>query len=192
MAGCSTLKKDQKNLATLQLRNPELFAQACAEKFPVKATGSSYSPGKNVDYSDSLASLNNKAFDLQVANERLSLAYQKALTAANNDSACQSIIMGMKEAMDAQAAELNRYKKMVEDLKRAYKPCVPDTIRDTIPDLAAIRLRDLQISSLQGDLGKSKDAQISSEKSENRWRNIAFTCFAVIGIGVLAKIKGFI
>ena len=145
IAGCGTLKQDQKHLAQIQGRNPQLFAGACAEKFPVTAkegkTDTVYRQANNPDLTDSLSGLRQSYFDLYQQ-------YENALLAASGDTSCQNIIKGLQD-------KLETYRKKIEKLQKDYKPCVPDTIRlekvDTVPDLAAIAVRDGQISSLSVD-----------------------------------------
>lgn len=55
LAGCSTLRKDQKRLAIIEVRNPQLLASACAEKYPpkllppiIKQGETKYLPGDTV------------------------------------------------------------------------------------------------------------------------------------------------
>lgn len=53
LAGCSALKQDQKHLAQIQVRNPQLIADNCAVLYPPK-TETKYQPGKETHTSDTV------------------------------------------------------------------------------------------------------------------------------------------
>lgn len=181
IAGCSTLKKDQKHLIQIQVRNPQLFAGACSEKFPVKAkegkTDTVYRQANNPDLTDSLNGLRQSYFDLYQQ-------YENALIAASGDTSCQNIIKGLKDQLDA-------YRKKIEQLQRNYKPCAPDTIRlektDTVPDLAAIAVRDGQILKITTD---RDNWQVKAEK-RGKWNLYLGGFVLLLGVGAFVKLKYF-
>lgn len=186
MAGCSTLKKDQKNLGIIGARHPELLHNYCATTFPLKPTGSSFKPANNPDLSDSLQKLNKGIFELQQSNEDLRLAYQRALNSAEGDTACQSIIRTLNAKIEANTAQMEAYRKKITDLQRAYVPCAPDTLHDTIPDLAAVQVWTDKANGLQAQLNDALKKNAELEKAN------AKKMYIIFGMGMALLVGGFL
>lgn len=145
LSGCYSQKKASKQIARAGIEYPELIAANCAEKFPVTAKEGkpivTYLPADNKDYTGKLDSLSD-------ALNWMHSMYEGAINAHKGDTSCQNTIKELQNRNDSLF-------RAFMDFKRKYIPCKPDTVKiyrtDTIPDLAAIAVRDGQISSLKVD-----------------------------------------
>lgn len=145
MAGCYSSKKAAKQVARAGIEYPELIAANCANKFPVTAKEGkpiiTYLPADNKDYTGEIDSLSD-------ALNWMRGLYESAIESHKGDTSCQNTIKELQNKNDSLI-------RAFMDFKRKYIPCKPDTVKiyrtDTVPDLAAITVRDGQISSLSVD-----------------------------------------
>lgn len=143
MAGCYTQKVAKKQIAKAGAVYPSLLAQTCAEKFPVVAKEGKpiikYIPAENKDYTGQIDSLSD-------ALNWMRGLYEDAINAHMGDTSCQNTIRELQNRNDSLF-------RAFMDFKGKYIPCKPDTLKltrvDTVPDLAAIAVRDGQIATLK-------------------------------------------
>lgn len=181
MMGCYSQKKASKQIARAGLEYPELIAANCAEKFPVTAKEGkpvvTYLPADNKDYTGKIDSLSD-------ALNWMRGLYESAINAHKGDTSCQNTIKELQNKNDSLF-------RAFMDFKRKYIPCKPDTVKiyrtDIIPDLAAIAVRDGQISSLKVD-----NSNLSQKlKTARKWNLYIGGFILLCGVGTFIKLKFF-
>lgn len=181
LTGCYSLKTATKQVARAGIEYPELIAANCANKFPVVAKEGKpvikYLPADNADYTGKIDSLSD-------ALGWMRSMYEGAINAHKGDTSCQNTIRELQNRNDSLF-------RAFMDFKGKYIPCKPDTLRifktDTIPDLAAIAVRDGQISGLKVD----NEGLSQKLKTSRKW-NYYFGGFILLcGVGAFVKLRYF-
>ena len=181
LSGCYSQKKASKQIARAGIEYPELIAANCANKFPVVAKEGKpvikYLPADNADYTGKIDSLSDALNWMQGL-------YQSAIDAHKGDTSCQNTIRQLQKRNDSLF-------RAFMDFKRKYIPCKPDTVKiyrtDTIPDLAAIAVRDAQIASLKAD----NDSLSQKLKTVRKWNLYLGGVILLCGVGAFVKLKFF-
>jgi hypothetical protein len=164
--------------------HPETGAKYCAEKYPVKDSlgeeETTYKPADNKNYQREIDGI-----------EAAAKAIQKNFS---DESVARSVDPGkpcpeVKPFQD----EINNLISQVQNLQRAYKPCIPDTVYTEIPvyreNTARVTSQALEIDRLNKLLAKTEtERDLYKDQSRTRLFWI-IGLIALIGVGVFLKIK---
>lgn len=181
LAGCVSQKGAVKYLD----KHPELSAQYCAEKYPVKdSVGAvvvdSTRHAENIDYSFAIDSL------VQVAQSATDQRSKDSLLSAASHKQCKDIVSIQSGRIWDLLLEINR-------LRSAYKPCRPDTVFQT---QNIYRENTAKVQVLENQLRKSQkdNAVLQAEnkhlKSQLNKLTLWFIILAsVFGLAIFLRIK---
>lgn len=151
--GCSTRKKEIERLHGLNYKYPEELAKDCALHFPNKdsvgAPVITHQKADNINYQDKIDSLQYEA-------DKLTWELTKAESTTGNDSL---------------KIKVTRLTKQISDLKKAYRPCKPDTVNIKIPhyieNTAALEVCQNNYDGLRDSLTIVKTKLAGSEKDNS-------------------------
>lgn len=177
ICGCSAAYRQQRDIERQHAYNYKYqgeTAKDCATLFPAKDSVGTpiYSPAHNIDYSGRFDSLKHYADSVKGA---LTL-----LVNLPNDTA------KLKRTIVLQSGQINTLVNKINDLRAAYKPCKPDTVKLPIyvTDMAKLKVWQDAYKIKADSLAIVKHDLEVSKKNGNRWM--------WIGISGIALILGFI
>lgn len=185
ICGCSATYKQQRDIKKQHQLNYQYqgeLAKDCATLFPAKDSVGKpiYTPAHNIDYSGRVDSLKHYADSVKGA---LTL-----LANLPNDTA------KLKHTIVLQSGQINTLVNKINDLRAAYKPCKPDTVKvpHFVTDMAKLKVWQDVYNIKADSLAMVKHDLAASKKSGNIYFWI-LACLSIVIIVTLAiKIYKFI
>lgn len=170
ICGCNIDKRNIERQHAYNYKYQGELAKDCATLFPAKDSVGTpiYSPAHNIDYSGRVDSLKHYADSVKGA---LTL-----LANLPNDTA------KLKHTVVLQSGQINTLVNKINDLRAAYKPCKPDTVKvpHFVTDMAKLKVWQDAYKIKADSLSIVKTQQAGTKHNLNIWRWIAIGCMALI------------